>query len=120
MQVDLIHPLARHDGSQWDAPIGEHVQVPDDVAARMRWRFYGYVGPLRVSGLCAKYKQWRGEITLYDVLVDTSEREVTFVTKPRLTHHDELRFLGAPFVCIPSTVLAPGPVLHVNGTRPAP
>ena len=119
MDVEAVHPLARHDGSQWDAPIGESVRVPDDIAARMRWRFYGFVGGLRVSGLCRAYKQRRFEIVLTDVLVDTSERAGALVHKPRITHHDRLGFLRAAFFFIPSTVIAPSPTLHVNGVRSA-
>ncbi len=119
MHVDLMHPLARHDGSQWDAPIGERVRVPDDIAARMRWRFYGWIGTMRVSGLCRAYKQRRDEVVLTDVLIDTSDRINGFVTKQRLTHRDELRFLRVPLVLIPSTVVQPGPTLAVNGASPA-
>jgi hypothetical protein len=115
--VDAMHPLARYDGAQWDAAIGESPDVPDVIALRMRWRFYGYAGALRISGLCRSYRKHWLQTVLTDALVDTSELASGPFPKPRITHHDELRLVDVPLVFIPSTVVRPGPSLVVNNGR---
>jgi len=88
--------------NEWstDDPHG-HLEIPAARLATQRWRFVT-AHDIGLTGTCAMYEILEpAGVLLHDVLVDTSVRVQSILTKKRVTHRRKVLLVHATVILYP-------------------
>lgn len=79
---------------QWEAEPGQKVDIPEDLVGDLNYKVLFYQGSSFSVAWCREQYYHDGVLSLFDAVIDTSDRYQGTVLKKRLTYRPLVKLMG--------------------------